>query len=87
MTVIKEETFLPVVTKAYCNKCGTEMKKEDLGYMMDIKDGRVVKKNSKRFLYTCPNCQHQEQSDIDYPYVKYKKVNLRTPAELNGGAR
>lgn len=87
MTVIKEETFLPVVTKAYCCECGIEMKKEDLGYMMSFKDGKVIKENNKRFLYTCPNCHHQEQSDTDYPYVKYKRVTLRTPAELNRGAR
>ena len=87
MTCFKEESFIPVVFKAYCNKCGAEMKKEDLGYMMSFKDGKVMKKNSKRFLYICPNCRHQEPSDIDYPYVEYKRVNLRSSAELNNGAR
>ena len=48
-----------------CEKCGHEMKQEDIVYAT----------YPPRYPHICHNCGHRETLDRAYPYVDYKELN------------
>ena len=76
---IREVSYIPVTIRAACEKCGIEMRKEDVSYLNTITGRKKLSGQmyQGRFLYVCPNCLHEEQSDIDYPRIEYRRVKQK----------
>ena len=77
MDINKKEAPIRIVrVYAHCGKCG-----ERLGKPFELPQGVVandegefVPMNNHLFLYKCPQCGEEVESDVEYPHIEYREA-------------
>ena len=62
--IIKEFEVVPVLTKAYCDECGGELKYS----------GSTLMSNPPKFPHECVECSATESLADIYPTINFKEV-------------
>ena len=62
--MIKSNKAVTYIERLFCDKCGEEMKQDDL----------VFCTYPAQYCYFCPKCGSVEYSIIKYPNIVYKEV-------------
>ena len=60
---------------AHCGKCGAKLSEPILlpqGSCLN-NQGKWVRMNEHQYLYKCPKCGEETESDIRYPYIEYQE--------------
>lgn len=61
---IKEVKLVPVMLKAFCDKCNAQM----------ACSGNPLLVQPPKYIHTCPNCGHTEEFDEVYPTLTFKEI-------------
>lgn len=65
--IVKDFEVVPVLTKAFCSECGSEMKRVNntIGFPSE----------PVKYVYECTGCDVTETSKDFYPTINFKEVN------------
>lgn len=66
--MIKKVEVKTFAEKLYCDKCGEEMKLNEMGLVTYLT-------YPMQYPYQCPNCGHEETTSVQYPHIYYEVVD------------